>query len=90
MPSFGDSQVRELDLDSHADLAVLGANSYVFEDKGRTVDVFTYDPKLGSSTRKVVSGCFAYDDPNSEQCILLVVHQGFGILSDPSLPDVGE
>ena len=79
LPSFDDSQVRGLDLDSHADMAILGANVHVFEDTGCTVDVFTYDPKLGSSTRKSVSSCFAYDDPNCGQVILLVDHQGLHI-----------
>jgi hypothetical protein len=60
-------------------VAVLGANTYVFEDTGRTVNVFAYYPKLGSSTRKVVSGCYANDSPNSGQVILLVVYQGLHI-----------
>ncbi|KAG7373923.1 hypothetical protein IV203_013018 [Nitzschia inconspicua] len=64
MPPYGELQVRALDLISHADMEVLGAIAYVFEDTGCSVDVFTYDPKLDSSTRKVVSGCFPCDDPN--------------------------
>jgi hypothetical protein len=68
-----------LDLDSHADMAVLGSNCIVFEETGRTIDVFSYDPKLGSTERKVVSGTFAYDDPDTGRVVLLIVHQGLHI-----------
>jgi hypothetical protein len=53
-----DHRDRGLDLDTHADMAVLGSNCYVFEETGKTVNVFSYDPKLGSTTSNVVSGCF--------------------------------
>jgi hypothetical protein len=68
-----------LDLDSHADMAVLGSNCIVLEETGRTIDVFSYDPKLGSTERKVVSGTFAYDDPDTGRVVLLIVHQGLHI-----------
>jgi hypothetical protein len=71
-----DHRDRGLDLDTHADMAVLGSNCYVFEETGKTVNVFSYDPKLGSTTSNVVSGCFSYDDPTSGRVILLIVHQG--------------
>jgi hypothetical protein len=74
---------RGLDLDSHADMAVLGSNCVVFEDTGRTITVHSYDPELGSSVWKVVSAAFAYDDPVNGQTILLIVHQGLHI---PHLP----
>jgi hypothetical protein len=71
-----DRRDRGLDLDTHADMAVLGSNCYVFEETGKTVNVFSYDPKLGSTTSNVVSGCFSYDDPTSGCVILLIVPQG--------------
>jgi hypothetical protein len=71
-----DHRDRGLDLDTHADMAVLGSNCYVFEETGKTVNVFSYDPKLGSTTSNVVSGCLSYDDPTSGRVILLIVHQG--------------
>ena len=48
---YMDARDRGLDLDSHADMAVLGSNCYVFEESGKTVDVFSYDPELGSTAR---------------------------------------
>jgi hypothetical protein len=74
-----DARDRGLDLDSHADMAVLGSNCYVFEENGKTVNVFSFDPELGSTARNVVSGCFAYDDPCSGRVMLLIVHQGLHI-----------
>jgi hypothetical protein len=64
-----------LDLDSHADMAVLGSNCFVFEETNRTNNVYSYDPKMGSHERKVVSGVFAYDDPTTGKVTLLIVHQ---------------
>jgi hypothetical protein len=58
-----------LDLDSHADMAALGSNFFVFEETNRTINVYSYDPKMGSHERKVVSGVFAYDDPTNERMI---------------------
>jgi hypothetical protein len=68
-----------LDLDSHADMAVLGSNCFVFEETNRTINVYSYDPKMGSHERKVVSGVFAYDDPSNGRVILLIVHQGIHV-----------
>jgi hypothetical protein len=70
---------RGLDLDSHADMAVLGSNCFVFEELGRKINVYSYDPKLGATERAVVSCCLAYDDPNTGQVVLLIVHQGLHI-----------
>jgi hypothetical protein len=74
-PSF-DPRDGGLDLDTHADMAILSSNCYVFEETGNTVNVFSYDPKLGSTTSNVISRCFSYDDPTSGRVILLNVHQG--------------
>jgi hypothetical protein len=68
-----------LDLDSHADMAVLGSNCFVFEETNRTINVYSYDPKMGSHERKVVSGVFAYDDPTTGKVTLLIVHQGLHV-----------
>lgn len=68
-----------LDLDSHADVAVLGSNCRIFQSTGRVVSVYGYDPAQGSVERKIVSGCFAYDDPKDGTVKLLIVHQGLHV-----------
>jgi hypothetical protein len=60
-------------------MPVLGRNCYVFERTGRTVEVFGYDPALGSAQRDIVLGCFAYDEPTSGRVIILTVHQGLEV-----------
>ena len=39
-----------LDLDSHADICVLGANNIVIQDHGCPVNIFSCDPALGYHT----------------------------------------
>ena len=73
-----------LDLDTHADCAVLGNNCHVFQSTGRTVTVYGYDQRtLGGHSRAIVSGCFAYDDHHTGQPILLIVHQGLRVPGAP-------
>ena len=68
-----------LELDSHADIAVLGNNCRIFQETEKTVDVYGYDPSQGSIRRKIVSGVFAYDNPEDGNCTLLIVHQGLHV-----------
>ena len=73
------SDTGYLELDSHADIAVLGANCRIFQETERSVDVYGYDPSHGSTSRKIVSGVFAYDNPEDGTCTLLIVHQGLHV-----------
>ncbi len=69
-----------MDLDLHADAAVLGNNCHIFQSTGRFVTVYGYDNALGGHKRAIVSGCFAYDDHHTGRPVLLIVHQGLRIL----------
>jgi hypothetical protein len=77
------SDAGYLELDSHADIAadiaVLGANCRIFQETERNVDVYGYHPSHGSTSRKIVSGVFAYDNPEDGTCTLLIVHQGLHV-----------
>ena len=64
-----------LDLDSHADTCVLGANALVIQDHGRPLNVLSYDQSLGDRTYKTVSGVIGYDHPITGQTYHLVIHQ---------------
>ena len=46
------SKDSTLDLDSHADTCILGANSLEIQDHGRPVDVLSYDLALRDLTAK--------------------------------------
>jgi hypothetical protein len=52
-------------MDSHDDMVILGSNCHVFEETSRSINVDKYDPKVGSTEWKVLSGCYAYDDPDT-------------------------
>jgi hypothetical protein len=43
------------------------------------VDVYGYNPSHGSTSRKIVSGVFAYDNSENGTCTLLIVHQGLHV-----------
>ena len=68
-----------LELDSHANIVILGNICRIFQETDRMVDVFGYDPSTGSTSRKIVSGVFAYDNPKDGTCTLLIVHQGLHV-----------
>jgi hypothetical protein len=69
-----------LDLDLHADAAVLGNNCHIFQSStGHFVSVYGYDIALGGHKRAIVSGCVAYDDHHTGRTVLLIVHQGLRV-----------
>jgi hypothetical protein len=50
-----------LELDSHADTAVLGAGALIKQIYDQPVEVVRYDPQQGSHMFKMVSGVLAFD-----------------------------
>ena len=69
----------QTELDSHAECCVLGKNSLIFQDFGRTVSVTGYDPEGPVNSAEVVSGAIAYDDPSDGNTIILIIHQAIKI-----------
>ena len=60
-PVTSNSKESTLDMDSHADACVFGANSLVIQDRGFPFNVLSYDPALGDRTYQIVSGVIGYD-----------------------------
>ena len=62
------------ELDSHANLVVLGSNSFVFESTGRTYNVQPFSSDLDvEKDVPIVDGALAYDCPyTGEVCVLVV------------------
>jgi hypothetical protein len=52
-----------LELDSHAEMCVLGCDALILLDYDRPVIVEGYDPSLGTKTFTTGSRALAYDDP---------------------------
>ncbi len=68
-----------LELDSHADMCVLGYDALILLDYDRPVIVEGYDPSLGTKTYATVSGALAYDDPMTNKVYHLVINQAIHI-----------
>jgi hypothetical protein len=68
-----------LELDSHADMCVLGCDALILLDYDRPVIVEGYDPSLGTKTYATVSGALAYDDPVTGEVYHLVINQAIHI-----------
>ncbi len=68
-----------LELDSHADMCVLGRDALTLLDYDRPVIVEGYDPSLSTKTYATVSGALAYDDPVTGEVYHLVINQAIHI-----------
>jgi hypothetical protein len=68
-----------LELDSHADMCVLGCDALILLDYDRPVIVKSYDPSLGTKTYATVSGALAYDHLVTGEVYHLVINQAIHI-----------
>ena len=60
-------------LDSHANMVVLGKDSFIFEKTGRSCNVQPFDSQLGiASNVPIVDGAIAYDCPHTHLTYILV------------------
>ncbi len=76
--SSNSSEVQ-LELDSHADTTALGKHALIITDYNRPVMVQGYDPALGSTECKTVSGVVGYTQPGTGRSYHLVIHQALHI-----------
>jgi len=73
--SFNNPLEMSLELDSHADMTVLGAGALIIQSNDQPVEVVRYDPQQGLQTFEMVSGVLAFDHPRDGQVYHLVFHQ---------------
>ncbi len=52
---------KSLELDSHADMTVLGAGALMIQSYDQPVEVFRYDPQQGLQTFELISSDLAFD-----------------------------
>ena len=70
------------ELDSHANMIVLGKHAFVFESTGRTCNVQPFASELGIATNvPIVDGALAYDCPYTRQTVVLLVRNALHIPS---------
>jgi hypothetical protein len=74
------------ELDSHANMVVLGSNCFVFDNvHGRTCDVEPFDKSLGVAKKiPIVDAALVYDCSYSHETYLLIICNALQI---PSMPD---
>ena len=64
------SSKPKVELDSLADMYVVGDNCLVIHDHNKPVDVYSYNPKDGHRSAKAVDVAVKYQDPQSGQKII--------------------
>jgi len=71
------------ELDSHANMVVLGTNCFIFDTiHGKTCDVEPFDKTLGTARQvPIVDAALAYDCPYSHSTYLLIVRNALFIKS---------
>ena len=73
------SSKPNVELDSHADMCVVGDNCLVIHNHNRPVNVYSYDPKDGYRNAKTVDVAVGYQDPQSGQKFILIINQAIHI-----------
>ena len=69
----------KVELDSHADMCVVGDNCLVIHDHYRPVNVYSYYPKDGHRSANTVDVTVGYQDPQSGQKFILIICQAIYI-----------
>ena len=70
------------ELDSHANMIVLGNGCFVFESTGKTCNVEPFDPQLGTVQNiPIVDAAIAYDCPFSHETYILIIRNALHIAS---------
>ena len=70
------------ELDSHANIIILGKNSFMFESTGKTCNVQLFCSDLGMATNvPIIDGALTYDCPYTGQVYILLVQNALHIPS---------
>ena len=70
------------ELDSHANMAVAGKHSFIFESTGRTCDVSPFSKDLGMvSNVPIVDAAIAYEDVKTGEVVILLMRNALYIPS---------
>lgn len=75
----GDVQDSRTELDSHANMPVLGRNSYVISHTGKTADVSPFSPEYEPMSIPIVDGAIRYECPYSGETYILVVRNALNV-----------
>ena len=66
-------EVSRTDLDSHANMPVLGRHPYIISDTGQVVDVRPFTPDYAFMQHQIVDAAVQYDCPYNGESYILVI-----------------
>ena len=70
------------ELDSHANMVVLGKECFIFESTGKTCNVLPFNEELGiASDVPIVDAALAYDCPFTNETYILIIRNALYIAS---------
>ena len=72
----------QTELDSHANMVVLGKECFIFESTGKTCNVLPFNKELGiASDVPIVDAALAYDCPFTNETYILIIRNALYIES---------
>ena len=69
------------ELDSHANMPVVGQNAYIISDTGRIADVNPFTPDYDSMQISIVDAAVRYDCPYNDRSYILVIRNALFVPS---------
>ena len=76
----GDNEDPRTELDSHANMVVLGEHAFIFESTKRTCNIQPFDPSLGIASKiPIVDGDVVYECPYTGEIYVLIVRNALYI-----------
>ena len=79
---FDHQNINKSELDSHANMIVLGKECFIFESTGKTCNVQPFSDELGvASDVPIVDAALAYDCPFTNYTYILIVRNALHIAS---------
>ena len=76
----GDNYDPRTELDSHADMIVLGAHAFIFDSTNRTCNFQPFDPSLGTASKiPIVDGAVVYEYPYTGEIYVLILRNALHI-----------
>ena len=75
------NELSRTELDSHADMPVIGKNAYILSKIGETVDVAPFTPDYKPISVELVDAALKYECPYSGEVKILIIRRGLYVSS---------
>ena len=70
-------ELSRTELDSHANMPVIGKNAYILSKIGETVDVAPFTPDYNPIRVELLDAALKYDCPYSGKSKILIIRRGY-------------